>query len=142
MGAQPESIEFLRRVPPHSRELEEAVLSAILQEPVDAIRIAQEILIRDSFYYEAHQVIWEAAIHLHNRGVPPDPLALIAYLREMERLDVAGGESYIYQILAAVPNASAIEAHTTILHEKALLRKVRYCDGDRWVAAPLAPAPR
>lgn len=124
MGAQPESIEFLRRVPPHSRELEEAVLSAILQEPIDAIRITLETLTRDSFYYEAHQVIWEAAIHLHNRGVPPDPLALIAHLREMERLDAAGGESYIYQILAAVPNASAVEAHTTILHEKALLRNL------------------
>ncbi len=99
-------------------------MSAILQEPVDAIRITLETLSRDSFYYEAHQVIWEAAANLHNRGVPPDPIALIAHLREMERLDAAGGESYIYQILASVPNASAVEAHTTILHEKALLRNL------------------
>ncbi len=124
MGAQPESIEFFRRVPPHSRELEEAVLSAILQDPQDAVTAALELLNRDSFYYEAHQLIWDAAITLHNRGVPPDHVSVISRLRETEKLDAAGGESYIYQVLAAVPDASAIQNHTVQLHEKALLRNL------------------
>jgi replicative DNA helicase len=124
LAIQPESIEFFRRVPPHSRELEEAVLSAILQDPTDAMTAALELLSRDSFYFEAHQVIWDAAVTLHNRGVPPDNVSVIAHLREMDKLDQAGGESYVIQVLAAVPNASAIQNHTIQLHEKALLRNL------------------
>jgi replicative DNA helicase len=45
-------------------------------------------------------------------------------LREMDKLDQAGGESYVIQVLAAVPNASAIQNHTIQLHEKALLRNL------------------
>ena len=38
--------------------------------------------------------------------------------------------------------ATDLDERNVEAYEKALLRKVRYCDGDRWVAAPLAPAPR
>ncbi len=124
MDVQPESIEFFRRVPPHSEQLEEAVLSAVLQDPQESMPIALELISRDTFYYEAHQVIWDTLLRLHSRGIPPDPTALISELRDSERLDVVGGESYIYQILAAVPNASAIDAHVQFLHEKFLLRSL------------------
>jgi len=129
VDVQPESIEFLRRIPPHSQELEEAVLSAVLQEPQEAMPIALELVNCESFYYEAHQLIWDAMVRLHNRGIPPDPTALIAELQSTDRLRLTGGESYVYQLLAAVPNASAIEAHTLALHEKYLLRAlIRECN--------------
>jgi len=39
-------------------------------------------------------------------------------------LESAGGESYIYALAAAVPDASAVENHVKLLHEKYLLRKL------------------
>ena len=124
MDVQPDSLEFLKRVPPHSRELEEAVLSAVLQEPQDAMAAAMELLTRETFYLEAHQAIWDAMTRLHTRGIPPDHVAVIAELRELDRLDIVGGETYVYRVLAAVPNASAVEAHSQVLNEKYLLRSL------------------
>ena len=117
------SIEFLQRVPPHSRELEEAVLSAILQEP-QGCKDCAETLSLSTFYYEAHQCIYDACRRLYNAGIPPDVVAVTSELRERGNLDAAGGESYLYQILAAVPNASAIRAHATILLDKQSLREL------------------
>ena len=124
MDVQPDNIEFVRRIAPHSQELEEAALSAILQDPQEAMPVALEFLTRDSFYYEPHAVIWDACVVLHRKGVPPDPLSVISELKSREQLDLAGGESFIYQLLAAVPNASAIETHSVLLHEKFLLRSL------------------
>jgi replicative DNA helicase len=124
LDVQPDNIEFVRRIAPHSQELEEAALSAVLQDPQEAMPVALEYLTRESFYYEPHAVIWEACVVLHRKGVPPDPLSVIAELRNRERLDLAGGESFVYQLLAAVPNASAIETHSLLLHEKYLLRSL------------------
>jgi len=124
LDVQPDNIEFVRRIAPHSRELEEAALSAILQDPQEAMPVALEFLTRDSFYYEPHAVIWDACVVLHRKGVPPDPLSVISELKSREQLDLAGGESFIYQLLAAVPNASAIETHSVLLHEKFLLRSL------------------
>ncbi len=100
------------------------MLSAILQEPQDAMAAALELLSRETFYLEAHQLIWDAMVRLHNRGIPPDHVAVIAELRELDRLDMVGGETYVYRVLAAVPNASAVEAHSQVLNEKYLLRSL------------------
>ena len=117
-----EETEFITRTLPHSRELEEAVLSACLQDPQWAMPIALDITHTGHFYYEPHLIIWEACVVLHRKGNPPDPLSVIAELRRVERLDLAGGESYVYQLFAAVPNASAVETHCRLLAEKWMRR--------------------
>ncbi len=119
-----ESPEFLMRVPPHSKELEQAVLGAIMQEPGEALPSAQELLSVDGFYYESHQIIYDCCIRLNKRGIPCDALAVIEELRSRDLLAHAGGESYIYALVAGVPDASAIESHSRLLHEKYLLRKL------------------
>ena len=124
MDVERESVEFLGRVLPHSQELEQAVLGAILQDAQDALPVAMEILTHESFYYPAHQIIFDVLVRLHLRGVPPDPLAAVEDLRSRELLDRVGGESYLYALTAAVPDASAVETHAQVLHEKELLRKL------------------
>jgi replicative DNA helicase len=94
-----------------------------MQEP-QGCKDCAETLSLSTFYYEAHQCIYDACRKLYNAGIPPDVVAVTSELRERGNLDAAGGESYLYQILAAVPNASAIEAHAFILREKAALREL------------------
>lgn len=113
-----------QRTPPHDLDLEVAVLSAILQEPKDAMPIALELLSPSSFYYEAHSVIFRACDILLKKGSPPDVVTVIAHLKETGKLESAGGESYLYQLVAAVPNGSLIEQHAKRVRDKQLLRDV------------------
>ena len=124
MDVERESVEFLGRVLPHSQELEQAVLGAILQDAQDALPVAMEILTHESFYYPAHQIIFDTLTRLHLRGVPPDPLAVVEELRSRELLERVGGDSYPYAIVTAVPDASAVETHAQVLREKELLRRL------------------
>jgi len=119
-----DTAEFLGRILPHSQELEQAVLGAMLQDAQNALPVAMEILTHESFYYPARQIIFGVLVRLHLRGVPPDSLSVTEDLRSRELLDWVGGESYLIALVAAVPDASAIEGHAQMLREKELLRKL------------------
>jgi len=104
--------------------LEEAVLSAVLQEPEVALPIAAEVLSPHSFYLEAHQIIYDAMLKLKAQGIHPDHVSLTAMLREKDWLDNVGGETYVLRLAAAVPNASRVQQHAETIHGKHLLRQV------------------
>lgn len=121
--------ESFHHPPPHSRDIECAVLCAILDDPNAAMPEVLSLLTPTCFYYEAHEIIFHACVKLYKSGVPPDPITLIAYLRENRQLDNTGGESYIYQLLAAVPNGRYVVEHSLILREKYSLRLlIDICD--------------
>ena len=114
--------EYLHRMPPHSREMEEAVLSAIVQEPVEAMKAALEMLTRESFYLESHQMVWDAMARLHARGIPPGRTVLVEEMRTLDRLADVGGETFVMRLEAAVPDASQVRTHCEVLREKHLKR--------------------
>ena len=117
-------VEFLSRVPPHSRELEEAVLSAVLQEPESAMPVAKEILSPQSFYIEANQIIFDCCLRLQAKGIPPDSVSVTSELRHANWLDNVGGETYVTRLAVAVPNASRVQSHAEMIHSAHLLRQL------------------
>jgi len=114
--------EYLHRMPPHSRDIEEAVLSAVMQDPVEAMPAALEMLSRPSFYIESHQMIWDAMERLHARGIAPGRAVLTAEMETLDRLADVGGETYLMRVEAAVPDASQVRTHCEVLREKKLKR--------------------
>jgi replicative DNA helicase len=130
-----DNLEFFQRVPPHSRDLEVAALSAILQSPVEAMPLALELLSPAAFYLDAHKALFKAMTSLHKQGSPPDTLTVIAHLKGLGQLAGVGGESYLYQLVAAVPDASLIENHSQQIHSKQLLRNLITCCTDLITAA-------
>ena len=63
------------RVPPQAKELEEAIIGAILIES-KAYDIASEIIRPECFYLDAHRKIFEAFMFLDNNQQPIDMLTV------------------------------------------------------------------
>ena len=68
------------KVPPQARDLEEAVLGAIMLEKA-AFDAVIEILKPECFYVEAHQRVFRAMQGLGNKSQPIDILTVVEELR-------------------------------------------------------------
>ncbi len=78
------------KVPPQSRELEEAVLGAVMLERA-AFDTVINILKPECFYVEAHQQIFRAIVRLNADSKPIDLLTVVEELKAMEMLEAVGG---------------------------------------------------
>lgn len=72
--------DLLRRVPPHSVEAEQAVLSGVFLRPDLLHEIVDQISDTD-FYMPAHRLIFGAFLDLYGRGVPVDEVTVFDWLR-------------------------------------------------------------
>src|SRR5947209_7938278 len=110
------------KVPPQARELEEAVLGAIMLEKT-AFDNVVEILKPECFYSENHQRIFQAMQSLAQKSQPIDMLTVVEELRLREELEVAGGPYYITRLTNAVVSAAHIDAHARIILQKFIQRE-------------------
>src|SRR3954454_10181104 len=75
------------KLPPQAKDLEEAVLGAIMLEK-NAFDTVVEILKPECFYVEAHQRIFRAMQGLAQRNQPIDILTVVEELRKHEELEM------------------------------------------------------
>jgi replicative DNA helicase len=116
------------RTPPQNIELEMSVLGGIMLEPKDAFPLVQDLLSRDSFYWEGHAVVFDVMADLHRQGIPPDSVAVLDALRGRQLLEKAGGSGVVLGMLNSVPTAANVEYHARRVSEKAYLRQlIRAC---------------
>ena len=101
------------KVPPQAKELEEAVLGAIMLEK-SAFDTVIEILKPDCFYGEANQRIFRCMISLAQKTLPIDLLTVVEELKFREELDLVGGPYYVTRLTNAVVSSANIEAHSRI----------------------------
>ena len=73
------------KVPPQAKDLEEAVLGAVMLEK-SAFDTVIEILKSECFYVEAHQRIFKAMQSLAAKSMPIDILTVVEELRKKEEL--------------------------------------------------------
>ncbi len=111
------------RIPPHSNDAEMAVLGAMMLEKEAASRVIQ-LLQPDSFYREAHRLIYTAMIALADRNQPIDIITLNDELRRMGKLADVGGSHYLSELNMRTPTAANIEHHARIVFERALKRRL------------------
>ena len=112
------------RIPPHNLEAEESLLGAMMLSR-EAITAAVEAhLEAGDFYKPAHGTVYEAALGLHARGEPIDPVTMAEELRRSGQLEALGGSQALLRIQASTP-ASANSAHyAQIVSELAMLRRL------------------
>ncbi|NLY09466.1 MAG: replicative DNA helicase [Tissierellia bacterium] len=113
--------QLVGRIPPHSLEMEQSVLGAMLLDS-EAINTAVEQLKIEDFYRQAHGKIFEAMVRLYSRGEPVDMLLVIEELRRMDMLEAVGGLSYIASLSGMVLSISNISRYCKVVREKATLR--------------------
>ncbi len=114
---------FLGKIPPQAVDLEEAVLGALMLEK-DALTNVIDILKVESFYKDAHKVIFQAILDLFAESQPIDLLTVTTQLRKNGALEVAGGAFYITELTSKVASASNIEYHARIITEQAIKREL------------------
>ena len=117
------------KVPPQAKDLEEAVLGAMMLER-GAFDIVVEILKPNCFYVEAHQRIFGAMQSLANKSQPIDILTVAEELRTKEELDLVGGPYYLTRLTNAVVSAANIEAHARIILQKFIQRELIRVSGE------------
>ncbi|HMR92039.1 MAG TPA: DnaB-like helicase N-terminal domain-containing protein, partial [Chitinophagaceae bacterium] len=99
------------KIPPQARELEEAVLGAILLEKGAFDTVTDANLKPECFYVEAHQIIFKSMQNMQQRSIPIDILTLVEELKKENQLDVVGGAYYVTKLTNTVVSTANIDAH-------------------------------
>ena len=111
------------RMMPRDKEVEEAVLGALMLEK-DAYTTVCDILKPESFYEPAHQRIYEAIQSLGAAQKPIDMLTVVEQLRLNNTLDEVGGPVVISELTSRVASGAHVEFHARIVAQKYLAREL------------------
>ena len=117
------------KVPPQAKDLEDAVLGAIMLEK-GAFDSVVEILKPECFYVDANQRIFKAMKSLAHKSQPIDILTVVEELRMMEELEAVGGPYYVTKLTNSVVSAANIEAHSRIILQKFIQRELIRISGE------------
>ncbi|MCC8142475.1 MAG: replicative DNA helicase [Tannerellaceae bacterium] len=116
-------IPDMGRLQPQARELEEAVLGALMLEK-DAYSLVSEILKPECFYEKNHEMIYAAIVDLAASQRPIDLLTVTDQLKKRGELEQVGGPFYISQLTSKVASSAHIEYHARIIAQKYLAREL------------------
>jgi len=111
------------KVPPQAKELEEAVLGAIMLEK-SAFDTVIEVLKPECFYVDANQRIFRAMQSLAQKSMPIDILTVVEELKKKDELEMIGGPYYVTKLTNSVVSAANIETHARIILQKFIQREL------------------
>ena len=111
------------KIPPQNVEAERAVLGGMLLEP-DSYYEISSLLKPESFYVPAHKLIFEAARLLDAASKPIDIITINEQLRQMGKIEEAGGVAYINELSNCVVSAANISRYAEIVEKKYLAREL------------------
>ena len=117
------------KVPPQAKDLEEAVLGAIMLEK-NAFDTVAEILKPECFYVEGHQRIFRCMQNLAQKSQPIDILTVVEELRSKEELEMVGGAYYVTKLTNTVVSSANIETHSRIILQKFIQRELIRISGE------------
>ncbi len=125
-AVSPERAAALGQTPPAHLEAEQSVLGAILLRPSVLDQVA-DILHPLDFYREAHGKIYQAIIDLYNRHDPVDLQTVVILLQERGQLESVGGPVFLSGLSEHVGTAANADYYARVVHDKAILRRLRDC---------------
>src|SRR6478736_3706693 len=117
------------KVPPQAKDLEEAVLGAIMLEK-NAFDTVAEILKPECFYVEGHQRIFRCMQNLAQKSQPIDILTVVEELRTKEELEMVGGAYYVTKLTNTVVSSANIQTHSRIILQKFIQRELIRISGE------------
>jgi replicative DNA helicase len=111
------------RTPPHDLLAEQSAIGGMLLSK-DAVADVIEVVRGSDFYIPKHEIIFDAALSLYSHGEPTDVIAVTDELTKTGELTRAGGAEYLHTLTALVPTAANAGFYSTIVAEKAVLRRL------------------
>lgn len=110
------------KLPPQAVEMEKAVLGAMMLD--DRVFTDLPMLRPEHFYLDSHMEVFRAMQQLHMNSKPIDLLTVSAQCKENGTLEIVGGAYYIVELTNAVASAANAEAHSRIIVERFMGRKL------------------
>jgi replicative DNA helicase len=108
---------------PHSDDAERAVLGASIIES-RALYDITELLDKDDFFRDNHQIIFEAILSLHSSARSVDLVTVSEELKKSNLLDKAGGPAYLGELVSVTPTAENAVQYAAIVRDNAMLRQL------------------
>jgi replicative DNA helicase len=111
----------LCKIPPQATDIEEAVLGALMLEKGAYDKISLKPC---EFYKEQHQKIFAAIQEIEKEGNPIDIFTVSEKLKNKGQFEEIGGPYFISSLPSKVANASSIDTHALIIHDKFIKRQL------------------
>jgi len=108
---------------PHSIEAEQSVIGSMLIDKT-SIAEAMEVLKTEDFYKDAHKLIFNSILELYQKDIAVDIITLTENLKAKDRLDSAGGITYISELGGSVVSTANIQSYIKIVKDKSILRRL------------------
>ena len=83
-----------------------------------------QLLVKDSFYNTAHQIIFESIMELSNNQQTIDSITIIDYLNKNDNLKKVGDSYYITGLIEEAPSSENVEYYAKIVKDKYILRTI------------------
>ena len=109
------------RLPPQSIEAEQSLLGSIMLDKSAIIKVVDFLQPRD-YYKQIHQEIYQTMVDLFEKNEPIDLLSVANRLKEKNKLEEIGGNSYLTELANSVPTALHILNYAKIVQRKRILR--------------------
>ncbi len=108
---------------PHNIEAEQSVMGSML---IDKASIAQvmEVLKPEDFYKDAHKIIFQAILDLYQKDTAVDIITLTENLKSTDKLESAGGITYISELGGSVISTANLQSYIKIVKDKSTLREL------------------
>ncbi len=123
-----EGTSSIRR-PPHSTDAEMAVLGGLMLDSRGWEQVA-DVLTRDDFYRQDHQLIFEAIAVLADAGRTVDAITISEHLEKSDQLKDVGGLAYVGTLANDTPSSANIRAYAEIVRERSQLRSLLNVGGE------------
>lgn len=111
------------KIPPQNTEAETGLLGSLMLDKNAIIKVV-DFMRPNDFYKPVHQEIYKAMAELFDRKEPIDLLSLGARLKEKNKLEEIGSNSYLTELVNSVPTASNAMNYAKIVQKKAILRNM------------------
>lgn len=115
--------ELMRLKPPHSADVEQEVLAAVLVND-DAVPFAASMLTPEDFYLIRHRVVYEAAVAVFKEHGAVDLVLLEERLKVAGKLEAAGGLAGVARLLDRKGYSQHLERYAEVLKAKTLQRRL------------------
>ena len=114
---------------PHVSDAERSVLGSMLIDS-GALEVCLEQLHEEDFYVPANAVIFAAMRDVRASGNAVDLVTLIAELERHNKLDIAGGMTYLTDLVTFVPTAANVQHYVGIVEAKSTQRALIRAGGE------------
>lgn len=113
--------DILKKLPPQNTEAEQCLLGCLMLDKDAIIKIIDYLNV-DDFYKGIHQDIYQAMFDLYEKSDPIDLISVSSRLKEKNKLDDIGGQSYLTDLVNTIPTATNVSHYAKIVRQKKVLR--------------------